>query len=123
MYHSEVDQPANLLKVSFSGRVDAEEMKRCAQECELAVRQVRPGFAVLNDITGLEQMDLACEPHLQRIMDLCNEAGAALVVRVIPDPHRDIGFNIISLFHYSKTVRIVTCQTLRQAEEIITSEV
>lgn len=123
MYQSQVDQPANLLKVSFSGRVDAQEMGRCAQECELVVQQLRPGFALLNDITGLEQMDLACEPHLQRIMDLCNQAAVALVVRVIPDPHRDIGFNIMSLFHYRKAVRIVTCQTLQQAEEILASEV
>ncbi|HTL54858.1 MAG TPA: hypothetical protein VL361_04230 [Candidatus Limnocylindrales bacterium] len=123
MYQSRVDQSANLLQVSFSGRVDAQEMERCAKECEVAVRQVRPGFRLLTDITDLEQMDLACEPHLQRMMDLSNEAGVALVVRVIPRPHRDIGFNIMSLFHYRKNVRIVTCRTLKQAEEILASEV
>jgi len=41
--------------------------------------------------------------------------GVELVVRVIPDPHKDIGFNILSLFHYRRRVRIVTCPTLEEA--------
>jgi hypothetical protein len=38
-----------------------------------------------------------------------------MVVRVIPDPHKDIGLNILSLFHYRRGVRIVTCETLEEA--------
>jgi hypothetical protein len=37
------------------------------------------------------------------------------VVRVIPDPQKDIGLNILSLFHYRRRVRIVTCATLGEA--------
>jgi hypothetical protein len=37
------------------------------------------------------------------------------VVRVIPDPHKDIGLNIMSLFHYRRRVRIITCETLAEA--------
>jgi hypothetical protein len=43
------------------------------------------------------------------------------VVRVIPDPHRDIGLQIMSYFHYSGDVQILTCQTLAEAEEILRS--
>jgi hypothetical protein len=49
------------------------------------------------------------------MMDLCNKQGAARVVRVIPDPHKDIGLNILSLFHYGRKVRISTYQTLAEA--------
>jgi hypothetical protein len=52
-------------------------------------------------------------------MDLCNEKGASLVVRVIPDPYRDIGMQIMSIFHYGGSVQILTCQTLAQANEIL----
>jgi hypothetical protein len=45
-------------------------------------------------------------------MDLCNKKGIALVVRVIADPRKDIGFNILSIFHYRRGVRIVTVETL-----------
>jgi hypothetical protein len=47
------------------------------------------------------------------------EKGASLVVRVIPDPHRDIGLQIMSIFHYGGDVQILTCETLAQAKEIL----
>ena len=52
-------------------------------------------------------------------MDLCNKKGVEMVVRVIPDPHKDIGLNIMSLFHYRRHVRLVTCQTLAEAMNIL----
>jgi hypothetical protein len=45
-----------------------------------------------------------------------------MVVRVIPDPHRDIGLQIMSIFHYGGDVQIVTCETLVQAEELLRAE-
>ena len=48
-------------------------------------------------------------------VDLCNKQGIEMVVRVIPDPQKDIGLNILSLFHYRRRVRIVTCATLEEA--------
>ena len=47
--------------------------------------------------------------------------GVAEVVRVIPDPQKDIGLNILSVFHYSRRVRIVTCESLAEAEELFAS--
>jgi len=76
----------------------------------------------LGDLTELQSMDVACAPHIEKAMDICNEKGASMVVRVIPDPHRDIGLQIMSYFHYSGDVQIVTCETLAQAEEILRAE-
>jgi hypothetical protein len=42
-----------------------------------------------------------------------------MVVRVIPDPARDIGLQIMSLFHYGHDVRIVTCATLDEAQRAL----
>jgi len=53
------------------------------------------------------------------MMDLCNKKGVETVVRVIPDPHKDIGLNIMSLFHYRRRVRVVTCQTLEEARRVL----
>jgi anti-anti-sigma regulatory factor len=121
MYHSEIDDANNLLKISYAGKVDAQEAGRAAKECETAVQKLRPGFRLLSDLSALEEMDLACVPHIRRMMDLCDKAGVELVVRVIPDPHKDIGLNILSLFHYRKRVRIVTCETLQEAKKLLTS--
>ena len=73
----------------------------------------------LADLTELESMDVACAPFIEKAMELCNQKGASMVVRVIPDPRRDIGLQIMSIFHYRGDVKIVTCETLAQAKEIL----
>jgi hypothetical protein len=60
-------------------------------------------------------MDPKCVPFIRRNMDLCNQTGVSKVVRVIPDPHKDVGLNILSLFHYRHNLPIVTCETLQEA--------
>ena len=60
-------------------------------------------------------MEVTCAPHLKRIMELCNAKGVSTVVRVIPDPRRDIGLQIMSSFHYGPDVRIQTCPSLDEA--------
>jgi hypothetical protein len=48
-------------------------------------------------------------------MDLLNKRSVSKVVRVIPDPQKDIGLNILSLFHYRRGLPIVTCETMDEA--------
>ena len=48
-------------------------------------------------------------------MKLCDEKGVSAVVRVIPEPKRDIGLQILSHFHYAADVRIVTCKSMDEA--------
>jgi hypothetical protein len=67
---------------------------------------MRPGFRVLADLTCLESMDPSGAPYIGSVMDLCVTKEVEHVVRVIPDPRRDIGINIMSYFRYgSKTSR------------------
>lgn len=56
----------------------------------------------------LESMDLACSPLIGSIMETCNASGVSEMVRIIPNPRRDIGLQIMSSFHYGNDVRIVT---------------
>ena len=115
MFEVGVDKSRNLLKVTYAQRVGAEDTKRVEEKIRPLLADVRPGFRLLTDLSGLDSMDLACLPYIKRMMDLCNKQGVEEVVRVIPDPHKDIGFNILSLFHYRRRVRIVTCPTLEEA--------
>src|SRR5262249_61136575 len=57
-------------------------------------------------------MDSAAAPYVAEIMDALAEKGVASVSRVIPDPHKDIGLNILSQFHYGPKIQIATFQTL-----------
>jgi hypothetical protein len=99
--------------------VTAAEMKAGVAQVEVLLPQLRAGFTVLADMSGLEVMDLDCGPHIARIMDLCKDHGVSMVVRVMPNPKKDIGINILSLIHYRGTVKLVTCDTLAEAEKIL----
>jgi hypothetical protein len=48
-------------------------------------------------------------------MEILTEKGVASVARVMPDPHKDIGLNILSQFHYGPEIQITTYGTLADA--------
>jgi hypothetical protein len=110
-----VDRAQNLLRVTYAGRVGPLETKRAVENLQRVLSDLTPGFRLLTDVSGVQEIDLACEPDMRRMMDLCDEKGVTVVVRVIPDPRKDIGFNIMSIFHYRRRVRIITCGTMAEA--------
>jgi anti-anti-sigma regulatory factor len=118
----EVDQPKNLLTIRYAGAVEPAEVESRLEGMRSNLAQLQSGFRLLVDLTELQSMEVACAPFIEKAMDLCNEKGACLIVRVIPDPHRDIGLKIMSIFHYDSDVQILNCQTLEQAEEILRTE-
>lgn len=119
MYHAAINPSGNLHTTHWSGHVDSEEAKRCCEEIRQHLSDSRPGIRVLTDLSGLESMDYDCVSHLDRIMDLFNERGINTVVRVIPNPRKDIGFSIMSLFHYHHGIHITTCESLEEAMKIL----
>jgi hypothetical protein len=121
MFKAEADKLKNLLKISYMQHVGPEDTQHVEEAIPALLPDLRPGFRLLTDMSSLESMDLACVPYIKRMMDLCNKQGVEMVVRVIPDPHKDIGLNILSLFHYRQRVRIVTCETLAEAMKALAS--
>jgi len=118
----EVDEPERLLVIRYRGVVEAEETEKGLEQIRNGLTKLQSGFRLLADLSELQSMDVACAPFIEKAMDMCNEKGASMVVRVIPDPHRDIGMQIMSIFHYRGDVQIFTCETLAQAEEILRAE-
>jgi hypothetical protein len=119
MFQVEADGARNLLKIIYARHVGPEDTKRVEQTIPPLLADLQPGFRLLTDLSGLDSMDLACVPYIKRMMDVCNKNGVEMVVRVIPDPQKDIGLNILSLFHYRRRVRIVTCATLQEAMKVL----
>ena len=115
MYSVELDQSKRLLVISASQNVTSEQAKLAAQRVRELLRDVAPGFRVLADFRWLDSMDSAAARYIADIMDALAEKGVASVTRVMPDPHKDIGFNILSQFHYGPEIRIATFQTLADA--------
>jgi anti-anti-sigma regulatory factor len=115
MYAVELDQSKRLLVISAVQRVTAEEAKLAAQCVRELLQDVAPGFRVLADFRWLDSMDSAAARHIAEIMDALTERGVGSVTRVIRDPHKDIGLNILSQFHYGPEVKIATFETLADA--------
>lgn len=114
MYQIEFESERGLVKVAFSGLVGIDEARRCRTEMELLLSNVKPGFRLLTDLSGLEEMDFVCIDEVRALMDNFREHGVAHVVRVIPDRHKDIGFTVMSYFHYGSDVSVQTVDTLAE---------
>ena len=122
MYAVEIDQSKRLLVISAARRVTAEQVKAVAQRVRELVQDIVPGFRVLVDFRWLDLMDSAAAPHLAEIMEALTEKGVAYVARVMPDPHKDIGLNILSQFHYGPQIQIATFATLADALQSVAAK-
>ncbi|MFZ2643240.1 MAG: STAS domain-containing protein [Verrucomicrobiia bacterium] len=119
MYHIVFDAEPHLLTINWTGHVDVAEVQRCHQELQQHLAEIKPGLRILTDLSGLGSMDFECSAQIDRIMDLFNAAGVNTIVRIIPNPRKDIGFNIMSWFHYRHGIHIMTCETVEEAKRIL----
>jgi len=123
MFLAETNKVKRLLHLSFIGHVQASELQQAREEVALLVAELPGGFRLLTDLSHLESMDIACEAEIARVMELCGQRGIGWVVRVIPDPQKDIGFNILTAFHYERSVQVSTCQSLEEAVRMLNGAV
>jgi len=122
MFYVRTDLSEQLLTISFSQHVSEEEMKRCLAEIKKSLMEMDRGFRLLTDLSQLEEMDASCAPFIGEIMDLCNKRKISVAARVIPDPGKDIGFNLMSQFHYSPEVQTRTFENLAEAMRMLPSQ-
>lgn len=116
MFDAIVNKKGTLLIVHFSEIVDRDQTRRTLERVRDLIKNTRPGFTVITDLGRLNHMDFECTEDIGQIMDLCNTAKAARVFRVIPNESVDIGWKILSHFHYDQeTVLINTYPTFYQA--------
>lgn len=105
-----------LVTLRYIGHVTTDELVRGKEKLQLLIDELSPGFRLLQDLTDLEKMDVDCADALGALMEVTDRSGVGLVVRVIPDPSKDIGFNILTIFHAPSHPTIVTCRSLTEAE-------
>ena len=110
-----MDRSKRLMVISAVQHVTAEDAKQTLQRLRELLTDVAPGFRVIADFRWLESMDPAAARYVAEIMDVLAEKKVASVTRVITDPHKDIGLNILSQFHYGPEIGIATFDTLADA--------
>src|SRR5450432_287161 len=113
------DSSRNLIEVRYGGYVTASVVKEVYKELMNLLPNMRQGFTFLADLSGLESMDLDCVADITKIMDAFNAAGIGTVVRIVPDPRKDIGLNILSIVHYRRGVHVLTFQNSAEAERAL----
>jgi len=106
-----------LVCVSLIQQVRIEELQRGIADVAALLDDLPSGFRLLVDLGHLESMENGSATEIGRVMELFDQKGVELIVRVIPDPTKDIGLNILSLFHYRSRPRTVTCETMSEAVE------
>jgi hypothetical protein len=108
-----------LLHLSYIGNVGMEDLRRGINDVAALIAELPADFQVLADLGRLESMDENCVEEIGKVMELFEQHGVGLIVRLIPDPTKDIGFNIISAFHYHSRPRTVTCETMEEAVKVL----
>ena len=119
MFVIEANREKRLLVISYSQRVTAEEARAAGVRVRELLPHFKPGFRVLTDMRWLASMEAAAAPQIAEIMKAVAAAKVAMIVRVIPDPSKDIGFNILSQFHYGDDVKIFTFESLADALPVL----
>lgn len=110
------DEKHNAIIIEYSGIVDAAEAARFFSEIQTLVPKCRKGFNILADMSMLQVMAPETLETVKKAMDFFNAHGVEEIIRVIPDPSQDVGFSIMSLFHYSKEVKFSTVRSRKDAE-------
>jgi hypothetical protein len=119
MFLATMNKARRLLYLHFIGHVRLEELERAREDMLSLLAELPSGFRLVTDLSPLQTMDVECGTEITRMMDLFAAKGTTIVIRVIPEPRKDIGFNILAAFHYRKHVQTLTCESLEEAERLL----
>ena len=115
MFSVEADKATRFIVLSVVGHVTTDEVKLAAQRVRELVENAAPGFQVLTDLRWLESMPTSASQHVAEIMDALAKKKVGSIARVVPDPRKDIGLNILSQFHYGSQIQAMTFETMADA--------
>lgn len=108
-----------ILFLRYIGHVRVEELKQGRKDVEDILEELSPNFRLVGDLSDLETLDKDCAAEIAEVMELCDRKGVGLLVRVVPDPSKDIGFGIMAAFHYSQRPRMVLCENMLAAAKVL----
>ena len=116
------DKKYNAIIIEFEGPIGAQQAEQSYLDIQKIVSKCRKGFKILTDFTLVDQMDREVQTSIKKAMDFLNTKGVVEILRVIPSPEKDFGFNILSIFHYSKKVTFLTLKSRKEAEELLNAD-
>jgi hypothetical protein len=118
----QVIAPRKIVHLHFRDHVKAADIRGGVDELHGVLKELGAGFTLVTDLSELEEMDIESVADITRMMDISLALGVKQVIRVIPNPDKDIGFRLLSLTHYRGRVKIYTCQTWAEAARLLPAE-
>ena len=119
MFLATANKGKRLLYLSYIGHVNVADFQREHENVLALLADLPAGFKMLVDLERMESMDADCVEELGKIMERLDQHEMEQVVRVIPDPTKDIGFNILARFHYHNNPRMTNCKTMIEAAKLL----
>lgn len=119
MYKIKINTLHNTIFITLGDVFNIQEAKEILERITEITPKLKKGFKLLTDLSSLKEIETGAQHFIEETMTLLNRQGIAKIIRIIPDPAKDIGFNIMSLFHYSKDVKINTYKSFKELVEDI----
>jgi len=115
MFSIKFDTKNNLLTIEMRSNFDEQQGDVLCSQIEKELTKSKKGFIVLSDLSKVDFLNDAVSKYIQKMMKICNDHGVSKIYRVVPSKTKDVGLNIMSIFHYSKNVKIYTFESLEEA--------
>jgi hypothetical protein len=119
MYTIKSNEQSNSLTIGIKGSFLVSEAEEIYTNLETMLPKLKKGFILITDLSLLETVDYNVMSLIVKSMDLINSYSPSRIIRIVPDVTKDIGFNIMSVFHYSKAIKIMTLGSIKEAEKYL----
>lgn len=119
MFLVEIDKTRNLLHYTIAETFDEADGKKCLETVRRALEDLQPGFVILTDVRYLQSIDPAAMHYVKEIMNISNAKGVSRIVRIVPKSTEDFGLNVLSVFHYDRSIPIVMCRMFEEAVRLL----
>ena len=116
MMKTRYDSQHNAVIVEFSGDVTVAEAEQVFADLDNVLPKHGKGFMLLTDFSTVKTMEMGIKQEIEEAMELFDAMWVTEILRVLPDPAMDIGFNVLSISHYSKHPKVITCRTRQEAD-------
>jgi hypothetical protein len=116
-YTLKTDTQKNRLYLTLSGLMNDDETKKAADACIEAMKKLRPGFKVVNDISQFRPLTKEGVGHVKRVGELAVKLGMTATVRVM-------GISPTALHQFQRVSKeagytAYTAQSLEEAEAML----
>ncbi|MBV9359786.1 MAG: hypothetical protein JO292_00210 [Betaproteobacteria bacterium] len=117
-YDIKANTAKNRLYLRLVGTMTVEDAKKVADTIIVEIRKLKPGWAVVNDISELKPADDQAVAHLKRAQDASGKAGCKRVVRVM-------GKQAITHMQWNRTlsetqgIRADVASTVEEADKLL----